>query len=367
MAIRIVLGSPAPLSTTRRLLPFLGMLALFCDPTSTRAETHAQCTNQPTPAGITALLPEAKREGTVVFFNGSTQVTRSQMNQLSSAFEAKFGFPMNVVVAQLGPHAPMAQRLKTEAQRSVKPPFDVHATTARLLVPPREGGAIEQVDWPALGIPENKLLPTRDGFLIRTIPRNVTYNTKLVKKEDAPRRLEDLLDPKWKGKIVGPAFGGAYAYIAPILGEERTVDFVRKLVNEQRITFARSFTDVVAKVANGEALLGFGVPADLSHLRTKGAPIENAPLEKVSGANVYGAVMKNASHPAAAKVFLYFVACTPEGQKVSSQILSLATFDTPETEEFQIGGEGRGVLPSVEWMINDEDRISSDLEKLLGF
>jgi iron(III) transport system substrate-binding protein len=367
MTVRTKSLWPAAASGARRVLPIAVAVAVAIGTVGMLATgAAAQSITDDLPSGIKALLPQAKQEGSVSFYNGSTRIEQSQAAVISKAFEAKFGFPMNVIVAGIGPHAPVAQRIRTEFQKGVKPPFDVHATTARLLVTVREVGAIEQVDWPALGVPEGRLLPTMDGFLISTIPRTVTYNTKLVSKEEAPRRLEDLLDPKWKGKIVAPAFGGAFAYLIPVLGEQQTYDFVRKLINEQKIVLARSFTEVVQKVANGEYKLGFGVPADLSGLRRRGAPIENAPLQKVSGANVYGAVLKNADHPAAAKVFLYFACCTPEGQKIAADVLSVATFDTPGTEAAQIGGEGRGVLPQVDWMIQDEERVVGEIEKILG-
>jgi iron(III) transport system substrate-binding protein len=353
--MKVLFGSPCRLRSLSLALAAVAALLVA-------APAHAQ----DLPEAVKKLLPQAKQEGAVIFFNGSTRIPQSQMNEIGKAFAAKFGFPLTVTVAALGSHAPFAQRLQTEFQRGVTAPVDIDATTARLLKPPRDVGAIEPVDWAAFGIARDKILPTNDGFLIRTIPRTVTYNTRLVKSEEAPHRLTDLADPKWKGKIVAPAFGGAFAYFVPVLGEQAALDLVRKLVKEQQMTFARSFTDVVTKVANGEAAIGYSVSADLAQHKRKGAPIANAPLEKVSGANVYGAVLKNAPHPAAGKVFLYFICCTPEGRKIAADYLNLATFDTPGTEEFEVGGEGRGVLPSVDWMMNDEQRISMEIEKILG-
>src|SRR4029079_14936970 len=40
------------------------------------------------------------------------------------------------------------------------------------------------------------------------------YNTKLIGGADVPKRYEDLLDPKWKGKLAVEA-GGAQVLLQP--------------------------------------------------------------------------------------------------------------------------------------------------------
>ena len=43
--------------------------------------------------------------------------------------------------------------------------------------------------------------------MTRILVSPIAYNTKLVKKEDAPKSFKDLLDPKWAGKMVKGASG----------------------------------------------------------------------------------------------------------------------------------------------------------------
>src|SRR5690606_29986027 len=143
-------------------------------------------------------------------------------------------------------------------------------------------------------------------------------------------------------------------------------DLVVKLVDDQKMALVQSITDVGNKVASGEYALGFGVPADWTDLRTKGAPIQNAPLEKVSGQPFYAAVLKGADHPAAAQAFGLFVCCTPEGQKALNDALGWSKFEMVGSESHEIGGDGRGIYPSVEFQLNDQRRISGELGKLIA-
>jgi ABC-type Fe3+ transport system substrate-binding protein len=41
-----------------------------------------------------------------------------------------------------------------------------------------------------------------DGAAVFALLSPIGYNTNLVKPEDAPKSFADLLDPRWKGKIV---------------------------------------------------------------------------------------------------------------------------------------------------------------------
>src|SRR5207249_10024560 len=98
-------------------------------------------------------------------------------------------------------------------------------------------------------------LPTRDsdGVLspsYRQVVVSVLYNTRLVKAEEAPKSLADLLDPKWKGKIVMPD-PNVHTTTAVWLADLQSVmgaqyrPFVEGLAGQ--VTLAESFLPVVQK------------------------------------------------------------------------------------------------------------------------
>ena len=315
---------------------------------------------------LAPLLAKAKQEGAVTIFTGTARYPDSAVKQIEQDFRRKYGFALKVTLAAPGPHPPTVQKLITEAKSGVKPGMDLFPTALAFYGPMREAGVLAKVNFAAFGVPQDLIAPPGDNVQISTIARNVIYNTNLVKKADAPRRLQDLADPKWKGKIVAPAIPDVFAMMVPVLGEHDALDLVRALVQDQQIVLIQSVTDVGTKVANGEFALGYGVPADWTGLRKRGAPIDNAPLEKVSGQPFHAGVLANADHPAAATVFAYFACCTPEGKKSLYQSIGWANFETSGTEPYEIGGQGRGVNPDHQWQTRDQGRLGQEIAKILG-
>jgi ABC-type Fe3+ transport system substrate-binding protein len=315
---------------------------------------------------LAPLLAKAKQEGALTVFTGTARYPDSAVKQIEQDFRRKYGFPLKITLSAAGPHPPVVQKLIAEAKSGVKPGMDLFPTALAFFGPLRDAGVLAKVDFAALGVPQEMIAPPGDNVQLNTIARNVIYNTRLVKKADAPRRLQDLADPRWKGKIVAPAIPDVFAMMAPVLGEREALGLVRQLAQDQHIVLIQSVTDVGTKVASGEFALGFGVPADWTGLRKRGAPIDNAPLEKVSGQPFHAGVLANADHPAAATVFAYFACCTPEGKKALYQSIGWANFETSGTEPHEIGGHGRGINPDHQWQIRDQTRVAQEMAKILG-
>ncbi|MEI6470994.1 MAG: extracellular solute-binding protein [Betaproteobacteria bacterium] len=316
--------------------------------------------------GVAALAEQAKKEGSVTIFTGTARYPQSSIVKLEQAFLSKYGYPIKITIASTGPHPTVIQQLRSEASSGVKPAIDLLPSALSLIKILGDANALEPVDWESLGAPSQSTVKGQYAVMTNVIARNIVYNTNLVKKNDAPKRLEDLLDPKWQGKIVAPAIGDAFAMMVPILGEEKTTALVKNLVKDQKIVLVQSITDVATKVASGEFAVGFGVPADWTGTRSKGAPIDNAPPQKVSGQPFYAVVLKNSAHPAAAKMMGIFICCTVEGQKALQDSLGWSRFETIGTEANEIGGAGRGVYPDISFQLDQQRRISTELGKLLG-
>jgi iron(III) transport system substrate-binding protein len=113
------------------------------------------------------------------------------------------------------------------------------------------------------------------GFSARM--RVIAYNTKLVKADEAPQSVLDLVDPKWKSQvaIADPRFGSTSFHVAAlytVLGDEKADAFFRQLkANDVRIVDGNSV--VRDMVVRGEVKLGLTDTDDVNVALEDGQPI----------------------------------------------------------------------------------------------
>ena len=155
------------------------------------------------------------------------------------------------------------------------------------------------------------------------------YNTDLVKPGELSS-YEDFLLPKWKGKIgffeprMPSAGQGLWGFLMKIKGK----DFLQKLA-EQNLFISRDGKQIADALAKGTLAVGLGVSQRFvdPYIKT-GLPIK--PLmsikEGMGGSNGFGtvAVMKNAPHPNAAKVYINWL-LGKEGQDLYGRALTQGT------------------------------------------
>jgi ABC-type Fe3+ transport system substrate-binding protein len=133
----------------------------------------------------------------------------------------------------------------------------------------------------------------------------VLINTKLVTPEDEPKAWTDLLDPKWKGKILSddtrPLGGGQTMFF--VMQKTYGTSFHEKL-SAQNLVFDRDMRNDARRVARGEYPIYipqmFAMASDI-----KGLPVKAVVMkEGVPYVPINFARMKNSSHPNAALVFI---------------------------------------------------------------
>jgi ABC-type Fe3+ transport system substrate-binding protein len=77
------------------------------------------------------------------------------------------------------------------------------------------------------------------------------YNPTLVPAERVPKKWDDCLDPYWKGKFVADTRARIFANLSRAWGEEKTLDYVKKLKANQPI-WKRSPSEILPLVVAGE-------------------------------------------------------------------------------------------------------------------
>jgi iron(III) transport system substrate-binding protein len=157
------------------------------------------------------------------------------------------------------------------------------------------------------------------SFVAQVTP-SLYYNTQLVKPEDV-RSYNDLLDPKWKGKIGlrDPRVPGGglamWAFLLDLKGE----DYIRRLA-QQEMFVSRNARQIADALAKGSLSLTVGVGyRDFDSFLDANLPVKHLPTLKegtyVSGGNGIVGIIKGAPHPNAAKLFFNWL-LSREGQEL---------------------------------------------------
>jgi ABC-type Fe3+ transport system substrate-binding protein len=226
--------------------------------------------------------------------------------------------------------------------------------------------------------PDNRYIFTFEGT-----PRSgeLTFNTKIVNPAEI-RSFWNLLDSKWKGKIVtiDPLVAGPinsaqiFFYKHPDLGPE----FLKRLYGESQMTIVRADEQLMDWLSLGKFALGFG-GRDVDKAMAQGLPVNqflpNHMKEGSSLATYNGTLsfFNRAPHPNAAKVAVNWL-LSKEGQstwlgynaKTSGQYDSLRE-DIPKDKVSDLGRRVKGgkyLWLKTEW-IEEIDSIRDLIKKAL--
>jgi iron(III) transport system substrate-binding protein len=284
----------------RDVLKGSGALALSA--TSASVLSAAPAAEAVTPA----LIEAAKKEGKVVYY---TSVDLPLAEKIAKAFEAKYP-GVAVRVERTGAER-VFQRIGQEYASKIHAVDVVNSSdAAHFIVWKRNGilGAYVPEDvgkyYPAdHKDPDGMFASFRVGLSV------IAYNTNLVKADEAPKSHKDLLDPKWKGKIVKahPGYSGTIMTATFQLARDLGWEYFEKLA-QQNVMQLQSSADPPKKLALGErAVQADGNEYNIFQIKERGGPVE--PVYATEGTPIVigpNGIFKDAPNPNAAKLFQAF-------------------------------------------------------------
>lgn len=248
-----------------------------------------------------SVVAAAKKEGKVVVY--SMALGAPYYLAVLKSFEEKYGIKVESLDLRA---SELAERVRTE-QAAGRFLGDVEIITTTMIEEQRKTGDYIQ-NMGTVPNAQNLRPPFKASDVsvpAYVQPMGILINTRLVKPEDEPKSWNDLNDPKWKGKILSDDMRplGSGNTMFAILQKKMGADF-NELLAQQKPVFSRDMRNDARRVARGEYPIYvpqvFAFASDL-----KGLPVKVViPKEGAPYAQMELALLKNASHPNAARLFI---------------------------------------------------------------
>ena len=256
------------------------------------------------------LLAGAQKEKRAVVY---TSLNLKDSVPIVQAFEKKYGVKIELWRSS---SEKVLQRALTEARagRFAVDGFELNGPEMEALY--REGlleefWSPQLVNIPAQAIPKHRhYVADRLNFF------TIAYNTKLVKPNEVPNSYQDLLEPRWQGRLgIEASEVDWFGSMVKAMGEAKGLEFFRKLA-QQRPQVRTGHTLMGELVASGEIPLAASIyNHNAERLVASGAPIKWKALTPTFGRPNAVAVAKRAERPHAALLFADFM-LSLEGQRL---------------------------------------------------
>lgn len=281
----------------------------------------------PEEAAWNQIVDEAKKEGEVTLYTFS--FTGDIGKAVAQAFEAEYGIKVGFVT---GVGATLVERIKSEQAASKYFADTVDTSIVQVLMLKQDSMTQSRGTVPALrekgawiadpsGDVEGHVVAMRSTILTPYI------NTQLVEPKDTPRSLQDMLSPKWKRQIAmgNPLTVPVTVWVYLLYKRDGILqDEYWRRIGQQEPRYGNSVRDLATFLARGEvASVFYTSDTAMAPLVKEGAPIKAIEFDvgtvlvpQASGI----AMVRNAPHPNAARVFINWI-LTQKGQTVFSQAM----------------------------------------------
>src|SRR5215475_1968550 len=313
----------------------------------------------PPPEAITPTLVEAaKKEGKVSYY---TAMDLSVAEPLAKAFEAKFP-DIKVSVERTGAER-LFNRIAQEKASNIQRADVVNSSDAAHFI------SWKRQDWlqPYVTVDIAEAVPAdqrdADGTFTnqRTHLCAIAYNASLIKPEEAPKGFNDLLDPRYAGKLVKahPGYSGTIMTATHQIARELGWGYFEKLA-KQKVLQVQSATEPPKKIEAGErAVAADGSDYLFWMARERGAPIEV--VHAVEGTPQISnpmAVFKAAPNPSAARLMFAWI-MSGEGQEF---IVNLSG-QYPANQKVK-AKPGRPPLSSIKTLREDPAEVEKSADEI---
>ncbi len=316
-------------------------------------------------APIDELVAAAKKESGAFEFYAPSTLTPQGAQALNAAFNKKYG--LNVKL-QYNPSGNMTRdigKIVGLSASGTRPEWDLMVVTDAHHATLWLKKLHQTFDYKSIGVDpkavqyDNGAVNFANQFVLPA------YNKQLVAAKDAPKSWDDLLNPKWKGKLgVSTATHHLGRLAAGAWGEEKTTQFVQALTKQELIL--GRLGEIYSRLLLGEIVLAVSISdSEIKSEKNKTAPVVFAEAVSPLIAPAYHAgVPKNAEHPKTGHLFAAYLT-TPEAQKIWEKYAGQSSALIPGTSAYKYV-QGKKVVYMSQDQAEAVDRLSREYGKILG-
>lgn len=317
-------------------------------------------------ATVEQLVAGARQEGAIELLAPSTLGPKGAQ-ALADAFNRKYGLAVKMNYSSSSNMTGDVARLITQSAAGGAAEWDLMIVTDAHHATIWAKKLHKAFDYERLGIAPELVQYDRGTVVLANQFVLPAYNSKHLPAVEAPKRWEDLLDPKWKGGKLG--MSTATHHLARLAvgpwGEKKTTEFVRALAKQQLNlgTLANLYT----RLQLGEVLVAVTLTDSfINRAKRDGAPIVFAEgIEPVISPAYNAGVPKGARHPNAGHLFAFFLT-TLEAQAIWEKHNGQTSAFVPGTAAYKYA-QGRRVLYMKETQAETVDRLAREYGRILGF
>jgi iron(III) transport system substrate-binding protein len=252
------------------------------------------------------LVDAAKKEGGKVVVYGSLE--NDTMDLIAAAFKKKTGLETDYWREAANK---VTDRVANES-RAGRPLFDVVLTTKSTMQLIQKDGFLGKYDSPSARAFPKEVIDPNLGPTYRSTIIGVVYNTGIIKPGEAPKSLEDLVKPQYKGKVVIPdasqhtTTAQWMANLHKVMGgKEKAEKFIRDLAATKPL-LVPSLTPAGERITTGETPIGIAFVKNVVFYGKKGVPLDYVRLGKFMGDGQSITLGAKPPHPNAGKAFVDF-------------------------------------------------------------
>lgn len=260
-------------------------------------------------------MEAVRREGKVTIYSS---ISLEDITILARAFEKKY--PGIQAQTYRAGKIRLGQRIVTEA-RAGKSQFDVLLSSAFTTLEIKLQKLLAKYESPERARFRQELKDPEGYWTAAQInTMSAAYNTKMVKRDEAPKQWTDLLNPKWKGKIgINANRPEWYIGLLQMMGDEEGRKYMKVLADNKPIPLESSTLADELLAAGEYPLYANSAPGNTERIKKKGAPVEWARLQVLPTYPILVSVSSAARSPNSARLMADFL-LSEDGQKVFREI-----------------------------------------------